>query len=191
MGVELMELVGCSIFRTEVEALLRERVETRVWLSPGLHVEDSRLEEGLSGALRGRRAVACLYGAKCHPDLDQLVAGVGAHLPGKDCISAFLAEDERKRLESQKAFVMTPGWLRDWREIFVEGLHWDEVDARQNFGCYESIALLDFGLEPLDDLAVLEFFEYTGKPIEIVPATIDRFRSQLERLLESFSERTP
>lgn len=185
-----MDLVCCGVFRTEVEAVLGDRAGTPVWLSPGLHVESSRLEAGLRDALRGRMAVACLYGAQCHPDLARLVQGLGEHLPGKDCISAFLGDEERRLLESKKAFVMTPGWLRHWREIFVEGLRWDEVDARQNFGFYESIALLDFGLEPIDDLAILEFFEYTGKPIDIVPATLDHFRAQVERLLESLPEET-
>lgn len=182
-----MELVGCGIFRMEVEAVLGHTAETRVWLSPGLHVEDSRLESGLREELQGRKNVACLYGARCHPDMERLLADVGAHLSGKDCIAAFLTDEERALLESKRAFVMTPGWLRHWREIFVECLHWEDVDARQNFGFYDSIALLDFGLEPLDEIAVLEFFEYTGKPVEIVPATLDHFRSQMERLLERLS----
>jgi hypothetical protein len=185
-----MKLIGCGVFRTETEAVLGGRAGSPAWLSPGLHVESSRLEAGLQDALGGREGVACLYGAQCHPDMGRLVGDVGVHLPGKDCISAFLGDGDRRLLESKGAFVMTPGWLRHWREIFVEGLRWDEVDARQNFGFYESIALLDFGLEPIDDLAVLEFFDYTGKPVEIVPATLDRFRSQVERLLEGLSEET-
>ncbi|MBI5443436.1 MAG: DUF1638 domain-containing protein [Deltaproteobacteria bacterium] len=141
-----MEIIGCGIFQTELRAVLGGREGPAVWLPPGLHVENARLGAALREALSDRRAVACLYGAHCHPDLDRLIGGVGAHLPGKDCISAFLPEDVRALLESKKAFVMTPGWLRHWREIFVEGLHWDGVDARQNFGFYDSIALLDFGL---------------------------------------------
>lgn len=183
-----MDIVGCAIFRTELEAVLGSDGESALWLSPGLHVEDARLEAGLTEALGGRRAVACLYGARCHPDLGRLLGKLGAHFPGKDCIAAFLPEAERAALEAKKAFVMTPGWLRHWREIFVEGLRWEDVDARQNFGFYDSIALLDFGLEPLDEFAVLEFFEFTGKPVEIVPATLDHFRSELERLLERLSD---
>ena len=60
---------------------------------------------------------------------------------------------------------MTPGWLRNWGEIFREGLGWDEVDARQNFGLYDVVVLLDFGLEPIDDLAVLEFFDCVSTPL--------------------------
>jgi hypothetical protein len=81
-----------------------------------------------------------------------------------------------------KAFVMTPGWLRHWREIFQEGLRWDDVDARQNFGFYEAIVILDFGLEPIEDMAVLEFFKYTQTPVEVIPCSLDRFRERLHEL---------
>lgn len=185
-----MDILGCGIFRTETEAALGDRGESAVWLSPGLHVAGDRLEAGLRDALAGRQAVACLYGAACLPDLERLLGDLGSHFPGKDCVSAFLPENERKALETRRAFVMTPGWLRHWREIFVEGLRWDDVDAHQNFGFYDSIVLLDFGLEAIDDFAVLEFFEYTGKPVEIVPATLDHFRSELERLVGRTLEKT-
>jgi len=177
-----MNIVGCGIFRREVEHL-RPNLSPEVrWLSPGLYTDLERLGQELAGGERLPDS-AFLFGAACHPDLPALAASRGgASLPGKDCIAAFLSEEERRTLEARKAFVITPGWLRHWREIFQEGLHWDEVDARQNFGFYDSIVLLDFGLEPIDDLQVLEFFEYTQKPIEVVPASLDRFRDQIDDL---------
>jgi len=185
-----MTIIGCGIFREEVEHLRPDLAPRVRWLSPGLHTDLERLGEELDGGTEGAPGSAFLLGAACHPDLPALVASRGGgHLPGKDCVAAFLTEGEREALEVRKAFVITPGWLRHWREIFQEGLHWDEVDARQNFGFYDSIVLLDFGLEPIDDLQVLEFFEYTQKPIEVLPASLDRFREQLERL--AASPRTP
>lgn len=175
-----MGIVGCGIFRTEVESLRPDLAEEVVWLPPGLHTDLPALGRELAAASAGGPRAA-LLGGGCHPDLPRVVGALG-HLPGKDCVAAFLSDAERRELEGRKAFIMTPGWLRHWREIFQEGLRWDEVDARQNFGFYESIVILDFGLEPLDDLAVLEFFEYTQKPIEILPAGLGRFRDQLAAL---------
>jgi hypothetical protein len=124
-----------------------------------------------------------LYGA-CHPDIDALVASSGGRrLPGKDCVAAFLTDEERRELEGRKAFVMTPGWLRLWRDIFREGLGWDDVDARQSFGFYDVVVLLDFGLEPLDDMEILEFFEYTQTPVEVVSTSLERFRSVVEDVI--------
>lgn len=104
-------------------------------------------------------------------------------MPGKDCIAAFIGEGERKAFESRKAFVMTPGWLRYWPEIFKAGLSWDNTDARQSFGFYDVIVLLDFGIEPLDEMEILEFFEFTGTPVEIVPASLDYFRRTLNGII--------
>lgn len=102
-------------------------------------------------------------------------------------MAAFLPEEQRREYEARRAFVMTPGWLRHWKEIFRGGLGWDDTDARQNFGFYDVVILLDFGLEVIDDMDVLEFFEFTHTPVEIVPADPERFR----RLLSSLVEETP
>lgn len=165
-----------------------ELARQATWLPAGLHVDLGRLEEALGEALEGAHEPICLYGA-CHPDMDDLVAAhSGCRLPGKDCVAAFLGEEERRKLEDRRAFVMTPGWLRCWREIFRQGLGWDDADARQGFGFYDAIVLLDFGLEPIDDFEVLEFFEYTQKPVEVVPASLDRFRSVLEEIMRKAAE---
>lgn len=175
-----VKLFGCGIFRAEVAHLRPDLARDTDWLSPGLHTDLQALGQEIEATAGAGPAVAFL-GAACHPDLANLARDLG-HLPGKDCVAAFLSEDERREFETRKAFVMTPGWLQHWREIFAEGLGWDEVDAHQNFGFYDAIVLLDFGLETLDDLAVLAFFEYTGKVIEIVPANLERFRDHLTAL---------
>jgi hypothetical protein len=79
---------------------------------------------------------------------------------------------------------MSPGWLREWRSIFVDGMGWDEIDGRINFGMYDVVAVLDFGVEPIDDIAVLEFFDFTQTPVDIVPATLDWFRQRVAELLD-------
>lgn len=175
-----MKTVACAILRRELEEVAPQLAREVTWLPAGLHVNLDRLKEALEGALEGSGGTMLLYGA-CHPDMDDLVAAHrGCRLPGNDCIAAFLRDDERRELEGRKAFVMTPGWLRHWKEIFQEGQGWDEVDARQSFGFYDVIVLLDFGLEPIDDMAVLEFFEYTQTPIEVMPSRLDRFRTLLQ-----------
>lgn len=177
-----MKTVACEIFRQELEAVAPHLAGQATWVPAGLHVNLPRLKEALEEALGGADEAVCLFGA-CHPDLDDLAAAhQGVRLPGKDCIAAFLGDAERRELEGRKAFVMSPGWLRLWREIFQKGLGWDEVDARQNFGFYDSIILLDFGLEPLDELEILAFFEYTQLPIEVIPASLDHFRSVLNEV---------
>lgn len=78
-----------------------------------------------------------------------------------------------------RTFYLTPGWLDNWQQIFVEGLKWDKIDARQNFGFYNRIVLLDTGLTPVDDEKILGFFDFAEVPIEIVPVDTSHLRKLL------------
>ena len=176
-----MKVVGCSIFRSEVEHVLGEDA-VAAWLPAGLHVSDERLGAALAEALGSGDGTLCLYGA-CHPDIDAMLEKRGGRrLAAQSCVEAFLDPAERAQLP-ERAFIMSPGWLREWRSIFVDGMGWDEIDGRINFGLYDVVVVLDFGLEPIDDIAVLEFFDFTQTPVEIVPATLDWFRQRIAELL--------
>jgi len=82
-----------------------------------------------------------------------------------------------------KTFYLTSGWLENWRKIFMEGLGWDAVDARQNFGYYDRILLLDTGIVPIDDMNLLEFYDYAQVPVETMPVDPDNLRILLKQLL--------
>jgi len=56
-------------------------------------------------------------------------------------------------------------------------------DARINLGWYDKILLLDTGIEPLSDEMILEFFELTRVPIEILPVSLDHFKKVVIQLL--------
>lgn len=174
-------VVACAVFRTELEHLLGADAGV-TFLPAGLHVSEARLGRALEEALGTEAGAACFYGA-CHPDLDGRLAELGGtRLGAKNCIAAFLSPEQQAEL-GEHVFIMSPGWLSAWRSIFVEGLGWDNVDARLNFGAYEKVVVLDFGLEPIDDLAVLEFFDFAQTEVEIAPASLDYFRARVEETL--------
>jgi hypothetical protein len=176
-----VKFIGCSVFRAALEHALGDDVEVQ-WLPSRLDVLPGRLDEALAAALQASPGAACLYGA-CSPDIDGLLAQHGGRrLAVRNCVEAFLSPDDRAAF-GDRAFIITPTLLRDWRSVYVEGLGWDEIDGRINFGRYDVIVLLDFGLEPIDDLTVLEFFDFTQTPIEIVPASLEWFREQITELL--------
>jgi hypothetical protein len=173
-------IVGCSVFRAELEHVLGATADVD-WLPAGLHVSEGRLGEAIAAALEGTSGAACLYG-RCFPDIDQVLGAHGARrLPVKNCAEAFLSPEQRAAF-GDRAFILSPGYLRQWRSIYVDGMGWDEVDGRINFGMYDTVILLDFGVEPIDDLDVLEFFDFTQTPVETVPATLDWFRERVAGL---------
>ena len=178
-----MKLVGCSVFRTEFEHVIGGAAAVD-WLPAGLHAGEGRLEQALGDALRGSSGVACLYGV-CYPDIDELFKAHGARrLPARTCGGgeAFLSPGERAAF-GDRAFIITPGYLREWRSIYVDGMGWDEIDGRINFGMYDVVVLLDFGLEPIDDIDVLELFDFTQTPVDVVPADLGWFKGRVAELL--------
>jgi len=177
-----VDIVGCSVFRTELEHVFGDTLAVE-WLPSRLDVVPGELDKALSQALAGSHGAACLYGA-CSPDIDALLAEHGGRrLPVRNCVEVFLSPEERAAF-GDHAFIITATILREWRAIYQDALGWDEIDGRINFGMYEVIVLLDFGLEPIDDIDVLELFDFTQTPIDIVPASLERFRGLVRGLLE-------
>jgi hypothetical protein len=96
-----------------------------------------------------------------------------------------LGKDRQKEIEkSEKVFYLTPGWLQNWKDIFLQGQGWDEIDARQNMGFYDKILLLDTGVSEFSDEELLEFFEYTQVPIEIEDIGLAVFKENIVKAIE-------
>ena len=77
---------------------------------------------------------------------------------------------------------MTPAWIDMITNSIADG-HWTVEDARINLGRYDRIILLDYGLEPQGDEMIMEFFDLTQVPIEIVPVSLDHFKAVVRSLL--------
>jgi len=60
----------------------------------------------------------------------------------------------------------------------------NSVDARQNFGIYDRVIILDTGLLPLDEEKVLEFYDYVQVPVEIMPVELDNFKEIISHTCE-------
>ena len=102
-------------------------------------------------------------------------------LGAKNCVQAFYQEDIQE-LEKNRTIVMTPGWLRLFPIMMAER-GTVEVDVRQEFGRYDRILVLDTGINPLSDDAILEFYDLTQVPIEIQQVSIEHFHSKVIELL--------
>lgn len=185
-------LISCGILRDEVEAALRlGALDVPVfYLAPAPCIYPDSLEKQLVKALQKSLEVAdeavVLIGL-CHPDIDEIIARFPARrLSVKDCFDAILGPRRQELDKEANTFYTLPSWLRHWKRALVGKLGWDDVDARQNFGLYKRIILLDAGVSPFSEEEVLEFFDFSATPIEVLQVDL----APLSKLLHE-NLRTP
>ncbi len=180
--------VGCSMLEKEIKQVMQEiGLENKMFfIDAALHVNLDRLEESLCGKLDEAIKIAkpiILVGNKCHPSINQIAQRYDSQIVTRsNCIELLLGDTMKELDREAKIFYITSGWLEKWREIFITGLGWDGIDARQNFGFYDKILLLDLGT-PIDEETLLDFFEYTQIPIEPYPISLESLKKELTRLL--------
>ena len=180
--------IGCSILKNEINQVMQEMglPNKTVFIDAALHVNIDRLEEALRGKLDETREMGkpiILVGNRCHPDIDIIAKEYdGQIVPRANCLELLLGNTMKELNKEAKIFYTTSAWLAKWKEIFITELGWDEIDGRQNFGFYDKILLLDWGT-PVDDLAILEFFEFTQVPIELYPISLDNLKKEITKLL--------
>lgn len=180
--------IGCSILKNEINQVMQEMglQNKTVFIDAALHVNIDRLEEALRVKLDETRQMGkpiILVGNRCHPDIDIIAKDyVGQIVPRANCLELLLGDKMKELNKDAKIFYTTSAWLAKWQEIFITELGWDEIDGRQNFGFYDKILLLDWGT-PVDDMAILEFFEFTQVPIEPYPISLDNLKREITELL--------
>ncbi|ACV62781.1 Protein of unknown function DUF1638 [Desulfofarcimen acetoxidans DSM 771] len=176
------KILACGIIKQELDYLLKDKEVEINYIDPALHVDLNRLKDELSRSMDQMNGdTFVVLGAQCHPEIENMVAERGGQIiKAKNCIDMLFGNKMAETDAEARTFYLTSGWLENWRKIFVEGLKWDEIDARQNFGFYDRILLLDTGISPINDEAILEFFEYTQVPIEIITIELDNLAKLLE-----------
>jgi hypothetical protein len=195
-----VRIVACGIFQPELDQVLQEiRLEQQpetdikvTYVAPALHVDYDKLKNGIIEALdqvnEDKRVL--LFGAMCHPEIAEFTEKYHVvRLPCGNCIELILGLERQREIDSQaKVFYLTPGWLLHWRDIFQQGQGWDEIDARQNMGYYDKALLLDTGTAEYSDEDLLEFFEYTQVPAEIMNIDLSVFKAHVVEALRKALE---
>lgn len=182
-------LIACGIFKHELESVLAAENGIAVhWLDAALHADAQRMKAALDNAIEVHRShsaepVRFLFGYGCHPDICEVAGGCGGRIPQvKNCIQAIIGPQRTRQLEADRTMVITPGWITAWPDI-MEGLGWDDVDVRINIGRYDRIVLIDSGVTPVSDEAILAFYDLVQVPIEIEPVDLEYFRNLVDQIL--------
>ena len=192
----MYSIIACGIFEKEIEALRLELgfpFEAH-YLGAGLHVDFDDLKEALVAELEkcrkdGSEGTIVVYG-QCHPKIEEILKPYHAALAAcQNCVDAFIT---RKGLEKKANdglfFYLSPGWLDAWKDIFRR-LNWGQEEARMQMGSFRGSVYLD----TLKDAAareeeLLEFFDFTNLPFEIMPVDLGHFKSLIVKAKESLED---
>lgn len=183
-----LSFLSCGIFRFELEKILPEIKEALGgqdihldFLSPALDVKADILEKSVIEHLESHHQdkTVLLYGGMCHTEWPRITGTFGAVYPkAANCVEILLSPEKKKMSDaSGNIYYLTMGGLKLWKEIYQQGHGWDSTDARINFGSFEKIVVLDTGIFTISDEELFEFFEYTQVPVELMPLSLNYFKS--------------
>ena len=117
--------------------------------------------------------------------VDDLIEAQGGHISrirAANCIDMLCSYEQRNQISgNEKAYWLTPGWLKYWKRIFKG---WDVGKANETFPqnhkaiLHDPLAIYDEYLASSPQ-KLLEFSDWMKLPIEPHPVSLDR----LQRLL--------
>jgi len=177
-----LPILSCGIFKYEL-ASIRGDLERELgvelserFLPPALDLDFYLLERTLRGEVR--QPTALLYGCMCHPSMGDIASQLNSKLPrGSNCRELFISDARRNELTgNDNVFFLTLGGLKQWRDIYIDGHGWDEVDGRMNFGYIDKVILLDSGVVEYTDEELFEFYEFTQTPVEVEQIDLEFFK---------------
>jgi len=184
-------LVACPIFRKELESVLGELGSTPQinYMHYTIHNSPLRMEEELQEnvakvAATGKE-VRLLVGKQCKGkrDMAEVVKDCGGKIPqAKNCIDMLIGNELAKKLQENRTSLMTPAWIRMINQSIADG-NWSVTDARLNLGWYNTILILDTGVDSLSDEQIMEFYDLTQVEIDILPVTLEHFKTLIQELL--------
>jgi hypothetical protein len=191
--------ISCGIFRFELEKVLPEilgelGMEAEAvrniqieYLDPGLDTRADVLENAVTEKLNAHAGdkTMLLYGSMCHTEWKRICEKSGASYPKpSNCAEILLSPEKKKEIDATgNVYYLTMGGLKLWKEIYKHSHGWDETDARQNFGFFDKIIVLDTGVFEIADEELFEFFEYTQVPVEVEKISLDHFKSVVKSLI--------
>jgi len=200
-----MAIVSCGTLRMELTRLQEEGfldTEHIFFTTPGLHEDIHELERQLVERIQKAKEVVSkvivVYGGKfCYVNVDEPLRrmqtiieeqGPGVfRIDATHCMDMIADEAERDRVAQElaggeKVWWMTPGWVR-FRKLVFKG--WDKGLANENFPRHTGGAIVLDAIGYMDEYMAeqpedfLDYCDWMGIPMQVYPATLDRFKSLL------------
>jgi hypothetical protein len=186
-----VSLIACPIFEDELKAVLPCDSEiTLHMMNSIIHNNPKIMKQELTNAIsevkNSNNDICLMVGCECDCDtsIKQIAKGEGVkHPSGKNCIEIILGPERTKELQNDRTIIFTQGWVKMIKKSLENG-RWSEVDVRTDFGYYDRILVLDYGIASLTDLEIFSLYDLIQVPIEIEQVNLDYFKTVVKNLVE-------
>ena len=189
---EKITVISCSIFRNEIEILLKERNFNIIFLDSMLHMKPEELNFSLgkiiSEEIHKGNKILLLYG-DCSPymrdfELNEHIVRV----KGINCCEILLGRDKYRELRKNGVFFLLEEWLVRWKEIFEKHLGL-KGDVAKNFmkEMHSSLLYLHTGLTDIPVDTLNEISSYTGLGWDVLTVSHDNILKEIDRVIENLN----
>lgn len=165
--------IACSIFKNELEGLLKEaKINIPVILIDSmLHMKPDVLEQKLGAEIikYGDCNIILAFG-ECNPGMNEIenIPNI-RRIQGLNCCNILLGLKRYNQLRAEGAFILINEWIERWEDIFKNQLGFKKADTMQLFmkEMHTKLVYLDTGIVevPYETLQVIA--EYCDLPFVV------------------------
>ncbi len=184
-------MIVCGNFEREARALSGHPDFREVKFLP-LSVSCDQIEaewRGLEKTIKSCQDegnLVCLIGSFCLTQASQEIRLKDSCQPAQkgQCCEWLVDRDVLDRFFQEGAYLLMPGWLKNWEDHVEEKWGGHRKTAQSFFrNSAKKLVLLDTGLYPKIDGALASFAKFLRLPCEVYPAGLGYFRMSLSQLV--------
>lgn len=192
MGKKRTEIIACSIFKYELEKILRQLDKDIPvnFFNSYLHLYPVELYKALGEKvdkkIKENKNVILVCG-DCHPFMKEMsTKKYVSKVPGCNCVDIILGRELRRKLLKSGAFFLLPEWTVRWKEIFKELLELpsEHIKALLNEQ-HKKFVYLDTGIIPIPYKEIEECAAFFEMPYEIESISIDFLSKALQNEIDN------
>ena len=147
---------------------------------------------------------SCKYQGIPHPFVNNNPKGISRYILGgcsidatpldeftvlikeSSCFNLFAPKQLINNYIDNGAYLLTPGWLRDWEFIIQDVWGFDKKSAKNFFADFcKKLVLIDTMIEPNSKEHLEAFAKFVDIEYEIVPVGLDYFRLYVDNIIKS------
>jgi|GEM_PF-2830225 len=179
----------CSYFNVELHTVIKELkvYDLDIDVFPAYCGKPQLDEKFINSDTRGKDNNYCIIGSACVKELSRNSKS-GKILHYQNCFNMLLNEDLVSHFISEGAYIVTPGWLVNWKQE-INKLGFDKKTATEFFNeTCKYILLLDTKVDIDSQKHLQDFTSFINLNFKILPIGLDHFKLSIQNTINSLND---